>query len=68
MVSSGFSFEGNAITGIHLYGSGGKGRRPAVVFHGTVHAREWIASKVRKRARWSLGGTHLLTVGAAWAW
>ncbi|KAF4506597.1 hypothetical protein G6O67_006665 [Ophiocordyceps sinensis] len=54
VVSSGFSFEGNAITGIHLYGSGGKGRRPAVVFHGTVHAREWIASKVVEYFAYSL--------------
>lgn len=48
IVSSGRSLEGNEITGIHLYGSGGKGSKPAVVFHGTVHAREWIASKVRQ--------------------
>ena len=44
IVSSGNSLQGNAITGIHFYGSGGKGSKPAVVFHGTVHAREWIAS------------------------
>ncbi|KAF4596022.1 carboxypeptidase [Ophiocordyceps camponoti-floridani] len=46
IVSSGRSFEGNDITGLHLHGSGGKGNKPAIVFHGTVHAREWIGSMV----------------------
>ncbi|KAF4998666.1 hypothetical protein FGRMN_2992 [Fusarium graminum] len=40
----GNSFQGRALTGIHIWGSGGKGSKPAVVFHGTVHAREWIAT------------------------
>ncbi|RGP78265.1 carboxypeptidase a4 [Fusarium longipes] len=40
----GNSFEGRALKGIHIWGSGGKGSKPAVVFHGTVHAREWIAT------------------------
>ncbi|KAK7223203.1 hypothetical protein V2G26_011206 [Clonostachys chloroleuca] len=40
----GNSFEGRAIRGIHLWGSGGKGSKPAIVWHGTVHAREWITT------------------------
>lgn len=42
----GNSVQGRSIFGIHLWGSGGKGSKPAVYFHGTVHAREWITSKV----------------------
>ncbi|KAF4960803.1 hypothetical protein FSARC_10355 [Fusarium sarcochroum] len=44
VVSLGTSFQGRTLTGIHIWGSGGKGSKPAVVFHGTVHAREWIAT------------------------
>ncbi|KAM0233533.1 hypothetical protein ACHAP5_010409 [Fusarium lateritium] len=40
----GNSFQGRPLTGIHIWGSGGKGSKPAIVFHGTVHAREWIAT------------------------
>jgi carboxypeptidase A4 len=45
VVSSGTSLNGRNITGIHFWGNSGKGK-PAVVFHGTVHAREWIGSMV----------------------
>jgi len=45
IITAGNSFEGRPITGIHLWGSGGKGSKPAVYFHGNVHAREWITSK-----------------------
>uniref|UniRef100_A0A8H7TW20 Peptidase M14 domain-containing protein n=1 Tax=Bionectria ochroleuca TaxID=29856 RepID=A0A8H7TW20_BIOOC len=38
----GNSFEGRAIQGIHLWGTGGSGSKPAIVWHGNVHAREWI--------------------------
>lgn len=38
--------QGRVLTGIHIWGSGGKGSKPAVVFHGTVHAREWISTMV----------------------
>ncbi|KAH8702701.1 hypothetical protein GQ44DRAFT_831816 [Phaeosphaeriaceae sp. PMI808] len=41
--SSGKSYEGRDIFGVHLWGAGGPGK-PAVVYHGTVHAREWIAA------------------------
>ena len=46
IISSGMSYEGRDIKGIHLWGSGGKGK-PAVLYHATVHAREWIAAPVR---------------------
>lgn len=44
-VSSGTSFEGRDIYGLHLWGAGGPGKT-AVLYHGTVHAREWIATPV----------------------
>lgn len=45
-ISSGTSFEGRDLFGLHLWGSGGPGK-PAVLYHGTVHAREWITTMVR---------------------
>ncbi|KAK7970312.1 hypothetical protein PG988_009385 [Apiospora saccharicola] len=42
----GASYEGRQITGLHLWGSDGSGSKPAVYIHGTVHAREWIATMV----------------------
>nr|AJD23179.1 carboxypeptidase A4 [Onygena corvina] len=44
IVTSGQSHEGRDITGVHVWGSGGKGSKPAIVFHGTTHAREWITT------------------------
>lgn len=41
IVSSGTSYEGRDIYGLHLWGNGGPGK-PAVLYHGTVHAREWV--------------------------
>ncbi|KAI0142975.1 hypothetical protein GGR57DRAFT_372720 [Xylariaceae sp. FL1272] len=46
LISIGESFEGRPIQGIHLWGSGGKGSKPAIFFNGNVHAREWITSMV----------------------
>jgi hypothetical protein len=46
VVTSGTTGQGNTITGIHFYGSSGGGSRPAILFHGNVHAREWITSMV----------------------
>ncbi|KAI2602566.1 hypothetical protein GGR54DRAFT_653785 [Hypoxylon sp. NC1633] len=46
LITAGKSFEGRDIQGIHLWGSGGKGSKPAIYFNGNVHAREWISSKV----------------------
>lgn len=49
IVVAGNSIEGRPITGLHFYGSAGKGVKPAVVLHGTVHAREWITTLVSSR-------------------
>jgi carboxypeptidase A4 len=46
IVVAGNSDAGSPITGIHFYGSGGAGSKPAVVIHGGVHAREWISPMV----------------------
>lgn len=43
--SAGNSLEDRPLQGIHLYGSGGAGK-PAIIWHGNVHAREWITSMV----------------------
>ncbi|WDK21934.1 zinc carboxypeptidase [Colletotrichum graminicola] len=45
LVSSGTSHEGREIFGIHIWGANGPGQ-PAVLWHGTVHAREWIVAPV----------------------
>ena len=42
IVQIGNSLEGRPITGVRLWGSSGKGTKPVVLIHGTVHAREWI--------------------------
>ncbi|KAF3933746.1 hypothetical protein ABW19_dt0206783 [Dactylella cylindrospora] len=42
----GKSYQGRPINGIHLWGNGGKGSKPAVYWHGTVHAREWVTTMV----------------------
>ncbi|KAI2638294.1 hypothetical protein GGS21DRAFT_465774 [Xylaria nigripes] len=44
LITAGKSFEGREIQGIHLWGSGGNGSKPAIYYHGNVHAREWITS------------------------
>lgn len=46
IIFAGKSAQGQSITGIHIYGKMGKEKNPAVVFHGTVHAREWITTLV----------------------
>lgn len=46
VVTSGTSLNGNTITGINIFGSGGSGSKPAIIIHGTVHAREWIGTMV----------------------
>lgn len=43
---AGKSYQGRDIYGIHFWGASGKGKKPAVYFHATVHAREWIAAPV----------------------
>ncbi|KAF3932341.1 hypothetical protein ABW20_dc0100494 [Dactylellina cionopaga] len=44
LIEVGKSFEGRPLYGIHLWGKGGKDANPAVLWHGTVHAREWIST------------------------
>lgn len=50
----GQTFEKRNITGIHLWGSGGSGSKPAIYYHATVHAREWIATMVAEYILYSL--------------
>ncbi|KAI2615800.1 hypothetical protein GGS26DRAFT_454531 [Hypomontagnella submonticulosa] len=45
LISSGTSYQGRNIFGLHLWGASGRGK-PAVLYHGNVHAREWITSPV----------------------
>ncbi|KAF2650456.1 hypothetical protein K491DRAFT_608767 [Lophiostoma macrostomum CBS 122681] len=52
--SAGKSVEGRDLTGIHIWGSGGKGSKKGVVLHGTVHAREWITTMVVEYAAYQL--------------
>ncbi|ROT41344.1 Zn-dependent exopeptidase [Sodiomyces alkalinus F11] len=45
IIVSGELYEGRPIQGIHIWGAAGKGANPAVLWHGTVQAREWITPK-----------------------
>ncbi|CAI6340827.1 unnamed protein product [Periconia digitata] len=54
VISAGKSLEGRDITGIHIWGAGGKGSQKGVVWHGTVHAREWITTMVVEYAAYQL--------------
>jgi murein tripeptide amidase MpaA len=54
IITSGSSVQGRVLTGIHIWGSGGKGSKPAVLIHGTVHAREWITTMTTKYMAWQL--------------
>ncbi|KAF1835645.1 hypothetical protein BDW02DRAFT_495520 [Decorospora gaudefroyi] len=54
VISAGKSVEGRDIKGIHIFGSGGKGSKKGVVWHGTVHAREWITTMVVEYAAYQL--------------
>ncbi|KAF5025088.1 hypothetical protein F66182_2857 [Fusarium sp. NRRL 66182] len=38
----GKSVGNREIRGIHLWGSGERGKNPAIIWHGNVHAREWL--------------------------
>jgi uncharacterized protein YneR len=46
LVSTGTSYEGRDQFGIHFWGIKGPNLNPAVLWHGTVHAREWISAMV----------------------
>ncbi|KAF2847695.1 carboxypeptidase-like protein A1 precursor [Plenodomus tracheiphilus IPT5] len=54
IVTVGTSVQGRVLTGIHIWGSGGKGSKPAVIIHGNVHAREWITSMTTEYFAWQL--------------
>ncbi|KAH6884566.1 zinc carboxypeptidase [Thelonectria olida] len=51
---AGKSYQGRDLYGIHFWGAGGKGKKPAIYFHATVHAREWIAAPVEEYIAWQL--------------
>lgn len=57
LFAAGDSLEGRPIQGIHLYGKDGPGKHEAIIWHGNVHAREWITSMVssRRLERFALG-------------
>jgi carboxypeptidase A4 len=38
---AGKTYEGRDQVGIHFWGKDGAGKKPAILWHGTVHAREW---------------------------
>ena len=54
VVQIGNSLQGRPITGIHFYGASGKGSKPAIVIHSTVHAREWISTMVGEYLAYNL--------------
>ncbi|KAK4460481.1 putative carboxypeptidase [Cladorrhinum samala] len=54
IVTSGTSSQGRPITGLHFWGSSGKGVKPAIVFHSNVHAREWITSMTNEFIAYNL--------------
>lgn len=60
IVSTGKSVYGRNIFGLHLYGASGPGK-PAVLYHGTVHAREWIAAPVRSK-RITFQSSHVMQI------
>ncbi|KAJ6256147.1 hypothetical protein Dda_8982 [Drechslerella dactyloides] len=59
LINVGKSSEGRPLKGIHLWGQGGKGSKPAVLWHGTVHAREWISTMTVEYLTWNLVNGHL---------
>ncbi|KAF9524324.1 putative carboxypeptidase [Crepidotus variabilis] len=54
IVSSGRSIGGRDIKGINIFGSSGSGTKPAVIWHGTAHAREWIGTMVTEYLAYNL--------------
>lgn len=62
---AGKSGEGRDIKGIHLWGSAGKGKNEAVVWHGTVHAREWIGAPTLEYMAYQLVSGYLANDSAS---
>lgn len=54
IITVGTSVQGRTLTGIQIWGSGGRGSKPAIVIHGTVHAREWISTMTTEYFAWQL--------------
>lgn len=52
--AAGSSSETRSIQGIHMWGKSGPGVNPAIVFHGTAHAREWISTMVTEYIAYQL--------------
>ncbi|OLN97556.1 Metallocarboxypeptidase A [Colletotrichum chlorophyti] len=52
--TAGTSAEGQPLTGIHVWGAAGKGSRPAVIVHGTSHAREWVTTAMAEYVAFQL--------------
>ncbi|KAJ0314050.1 hypothetical protein Brms1b_007293 [Colletotrichum noveboracense] len=67
LITAGHSYENRTIQGIHLWGDGGPGK-PAVLYHGNVHAREWITSKVVEYLTLQLINTHKNATNATDSW
>ncbi|KAL0931942.1 zinc carboxypeptidase [Colletotrichum truncatum] len=44
----GSSYEGRNIFGLRLWGGKDTGNKPIILWHGTVHAREWITTLMKK--------------------
>ncbi|KAH8825267.1 hypothetical protein DL96DRAFT_1682362 [Flagelloscypha sp. PMI_526] len=57
LVSAGTSLEGRSLLGIQIYGSAGPDIKPAIIYHSTVHAREWITTMVNEYIAWMLLST-----------
>ncbi|KAL2194701.1 hypothetical protein P885DRAFT_42468 [Corynascus similis CBS 632.67] len=53
-IIAGKSFERRPIEGVHVFGRPGPGVNPAVVFFGTIHAREWITTMVTEYIAYNL--------------
>ncbi|PPQ71458.1 hypothetical protein CVT24_011970 [Panaeolus cyanescens] len=54
IVSSGTSVGGRDIKGVNIFGSSGSGTKPAIIWHGNIHAREWITSMTVEYLAYSL--------------
>ncbi|KAH8595880.1 hypothetical protein B0O99DRAFT_511443 [Bisporella sp. PMI_857] len=54
LISAGSSFEGRELLTLHLWGKGGKDSKPAVLWQGTAHCREWIGTMVTEYLAYEL--------------